>query len=346
MTTSWDLPDELLWHILQYLDLDSKKEARLTCNRWSEVGAHELFRTIYFAPRSDIISIFKEITGKPTLAANITELVYDARLFWAYIPEPMVYANAFNKHWSELAALSDDGDKWSDVASDVDSSGNVDGSGWDEFDDDYPIRPPSRTDVQFAIQFLRNSRLQYMAFLEEQTTILTSGQDMVALCTGLKRLPNLTKVSILDKFQHPLDYQPFVWDQHEYEKYYLWYHESFEYAVAPSTWHEAEMARLQDPRPHAKARYQGRNNEIDPTPIKDFPWDFRGLHTLFMAIAEYVPRLAELYVGCQNSCLSAEVYAEDTRMSLWKQIAPRLEALKADCQYGLDFDMKGLVRNL
>lgn len=338
---------------MQYLDLDSQKEARLTCNRWSEVGTHGLFHTIYFAPRSDIISIFKEITEKPTLAAKIKELVYDARLFWAYIAEPVVYANAFNRHFSELAADSDDNDGWPDVASDdqsdhdSDSSDSGDGSSWSFDDDDCPTGPPWRTDVQFAVQNLRDSRLQYMTFLEEQTTILTSGQDMDALWTGLKRLPNLTKVSILDKFEHPLDHQPFLWGQHDHEKYDLWSHQSFGYAVAPSTWHEAEMARLQDPRPHAKAaRSQGRRGEIDPTPIKDFPWDFRGIHNLFTAIAEYVPRLAELYVGCQESCLSAEVYAEDTRMSLWKQIAPRLMALKADCQNGLDFDKNGLVRNL
>ena len=335
MTTSWDLPDELLSHILQYLDRDSKKEARLTCNRWSEVGAHRLFHTVYFAPRSDILSIFKEITEKPTIAANITELVYDARLFWAYIAEPMVYANAFNQHISQLAAdsHSDDSDEWSHVDSDdqsdhdSDSSENGDGPGWSVYDHDCPFGPPSRTDVQYAIQTVRNSRLQYIAFLEEQTAILTSGQDMVALCTGLKQLPNLTKVSVLDKFEHPLDYQPFLWGQHVHEKYDLWSHQSFRQAVAPSTWN-------------------GRRHGIDPTSTKDFSWDFRGIHNLFTAIAEYVPRLAGLYVGCQKSCLSAEVYAEDTRMSLWKQIAPRLMALKADCHYDSNFDKNGLVRNL
>ena len=69
-----DLPDELLVKILQSLQIPALKQARLTCRRWSRVGAHSLFHRIYFAPRRKFMEIFNTVTADPVFATNITEI--------------------------------------------------------------------------------------------------------------------------------------------------------------------------------------------------------------------------------------------------------------------------------
>ena len=92
-----ELPDELLVEILTQLDVSSLKKARLACRRWSIAGARRLFRRVYFAPRKDLMSVFQAITGNPAFAVNITELVYDARMFWSKFLEPSAYSEAYTR---------------------------------------------------------------------------------------------------------------------------------------------------------------------------------------------------------------------------------------------------------
>lgn len=92
-----ELPDELLVEILTQLDVSSLKKARLTCRRWGVAGARGLFRRVYFAPRKDLMSVFQAITGNPAFAVNITELVYDARMFWSKFLEPSAYSEAYTR---------------------------------------------------------------------------------------------------------------------------------------------------------------------------------------------------------------------------------------------------------
>ena len=95
--TLWRLPDELLIEILRCLDTPSLKEARLTCRRWRDAGAHGLFHRVYFAPRKDIMDIFGKVTSNPAFASNIKELVYDARLYWGHMTEYGMYARAYER---------------------------------------------------------------------------------------------------------------------------------------------------------------------------------------------------------------------------------------------------------
>ena len=93
--TLWKLPDELLIEVLRCLDTPSLKEARLTCRRWREAGAHSLFHRVYFTPCKAIMEIFGKITSNPAFASNIEELVYDARLYWGHMTEYANYARAY-----------------------------------------------------------------------------------------------------------------------------------------------------------------------------------------------------------------------------------------------------------
>ena len=90
-----EIPDELLTEILRCLDSRSLKMARSTCCRWAKAGAYSLFWRIYFAPRRSSMELFKSITENPAFASNITELIYDARLFWGYMTDYKVYAKSF-----------------------------------------------------------------------------------------------------------------------------------------------------------------------------------------------------------------------------------------------------------
>ena len=88
------IPNEILSEILQHLESDSLKNARLTCRRWASAGAGKLFKRVYFAPHEEIMDVFTDITSDPTFAASVTELVYDARLFWKFWTEPYAYSEA------------------------------------------------------------------------------------------------------------------------------------------------------------------------------------------------------------------------------------------------------------
>lgn len=76
-----NLPDELLIELLRWLPVSDLKSARLTCTRWSDIGATMLFRRIYFSPRKIEMEAFANITQHPLLRKGVRELIYDGRLF-------------------------------------------------------------------------------------------------------------------------------------------------------------------------------------------------------------------------------------------------------------------------
>ncbi|KAG6986641.1 hypothetical protein G7Y79_00075g099130 [Physcia stellaris] len=199
------LPDELLINTLRHLDICCLKQARLTCRRWSKTGAYSLFHRIYFAPRKDLMTIFSAITENPAFASNITELVYDATMFWGYIAEPSMYARAF-AHGFPFRFPEDDvgADFTEDPEPEIDAA--------DE-------------------EKLCSSQQRYTALLKEQTSIIDHGQDLDALCAGLTRLPNLNRIWVLDCFLDDVDFNMYI------EAHFRWYR-------VWSQKHTAGLARL------------------------------------------------------------------------------------------------------
>ena len=91
-----NLPEELLVQVLGYLPKSVLKSARLTCSQIARIGAVWLFQRIYFAPRKSAIETFINISSNPVFARNVTDLVYDGRLFLPELANYKSYKNAFD----------------------------------------------------------------------------------------------------------------------------------------------------------------------------------------------------------------------------------------------------------
>lgn len=280
------LPLELLIDTLRWLDVKSLKEARLTCRRWGEAGAHSLYRRLYFAPREDIMKEFTEITNKPAFAANVTEIVYDARMFWSHSATLPVYKKEFRRKFPTRRPENESSDE-SD--SDTDS--------WSE-----RVSEGSHAELTASHQ-------RYIALLQKQTSIIASGQDLISLCAGMKQLPNLERVSLLDEFMKP-DYSPFLWDDGEFE-WYHWRSIKFTEGIAkPARWQETQFTA---------------------GTLEDHPWDLKGVRNLFQALSLHAPKLKTVLLGCQLSNLSTEIFNTPAVIATLTNSAPQLTILKVDC---------------
>ncbi|KAG6986640.1 hypothetical protein G7Y79_00075g099120 [Physcia stellaris] len=281
------LPLELLIDSLRWLDVKSLKEARLTCRRWGEAGAHSLYHRLYFAPRKDVMKEFTEITNKPAFAANVTEVVYDARMFWSHAATRPAYDKAFFRGFPSRYEENESSDE------------EMDDSDFDEWCRGSPS----------SHEGLAASHQRYASLLKEQTSIIASGQDLIALCAGMKQLPNVEWISILDKFRSS-DYSPFLWDYGEWS----WYHDrsnkSMEGIAKPARWRSARLTR----------------NELE-----NHPWDFKGIENLFQAVFLHAPNIKKFVVGCQMSNLSTEIFRQPAAVEAMSKIAPQLTMIKLDC---------------
>ena len=76
-----DLPNEILEKAFMRLRGAALKNVRLTSKHWNELSAGLMFKRIYFSPAKTVIENFTLITNNPLLCTNITEVVYDARVF-------------------------------------------------------------------------------------------------------------------------------------------------------------------------------------------------------------------------------------------------------------------------
>ncbi len=149
--------------------------------------------------------------------------------------------------------------------------------------------------------------------MREQNVILDDRKDLESLRTAMKRLPNLRRVSVLDWFRAPLDYQPFLWDSSEFQ----WYHhrsaKSCEDIARPTRWSEADFS---DEGMH----------------LGESPWDFRGITNLLTVLKEQASRLQHLSLGCQMSNLSPEIYTRKEHIEVFRHVAPKLVSLKMNCR--------------
>ena len=140
------------------------------------------------------MEVFSTIIENPAFASNVTELVYDARMFWGYIAETSMYARAFADGFPFRFPENDEGDDFT-----VDYDPEIDPTDEEE---------------------LRSSQQRYQALLEEQTSILDHGQDLDALCKGLTRLTKLNRIWVLDYFWDSVDFNAYI--ESHFEWYRLW----------------------------------------------------------------------------------------------------------------------------
>ena len=164
-----DLPNELLVQVLGYLPKSDLKCARLSCARCGHTGAQWLFQRVYFAPRQAAIETFLSISANPAFARNVTELVYDGRLFVSELIDSSRYNEAFDDYLRS-------------------SKGDVKGV----------YKGVINRDTYREV--LAKSLIRYTSFYDQQQSILQDYKDYEALLTGLNNFPNITTVAALGVF--------------------------------------------------------------------------------------------------------------------------------------------------
>lgn len=63
-------------------------------------------------------------------------------------------------------------------------------------------------------------------------------------------------------------------------------------------------------------------------PDKNYPWDFRGIDRIFVAIAQHAPQVRSLYIGCDTSTLSPLMFVRPESAKALATIGPRLTHFK------------------
>lgn len=165
------------------------------------------------------------------------------------------------------------------------------------------------------------SSARYAWLLQEQSCIIYAEKDFDTLCEGIARLPNLERISVVDRYDGYVDYVPYIWTDLEWGLYQEWsakFHSDSQWTknhhenvLPPSRW--SEVASDDEDTKH--------------------PWDFRGMEHLLKAALLHAPKLKELLMGCDVSKLSADLFTSGDSARVLQELAPRLTILRADCTW-------------
>lgn len=267
----------------------------------------------------EVISQFLVILQNQAFASSIKELVYDARLFWRRLEEPDVYERAHGRDFRRLDGENMEGsDEDEDNGEDEWEDGNSSANDLEiELHESFHFRPPlvspassiEVADTCIDRLSISESASRYSELLRQQNDILDQGMDLEILAIGLRLMPNLRSLAVLDGFNQRPDWEPFLWDLEEFDWYEDW---------------SAELCEgIADPSPWIEAHFKDTANQ--------FPWDFRGIDNLFSAIGAWAPKLRQLYLGSQLLNLSSTIYARPPCKGVLYNLAPRLSKLKLDC---------------
>ncbi|KAL8833127.1 MAG: hypothetical protein Q9170_004485 [Blastenia crenularia] len=279
-------------------------------------------------------AIFTSITANSAFAANITELVYDARLFRPSVAKIDEYTRLYMLGFpSANTGIRMDDESEGENAIDegrVDEDEEIVGDGGDEawVDEDEETAPIQDTDdlpmsddgfyelgydSEDEAQFdmlqtsgdVTRSHQRYNLLMEGQVSIFESHRDAEVLSEGMSRLPHLKRILVLDKFQAPIDFLPLTCKPSDW--YHEWSLQPFKGIAPPTQWSEEDHL-------------------LDPRHMEWDHWDFRGIAHLMTAAAKCAPKLDTMILGCDLSKLSWELY--EGKLS---PIAPRLTTLKLSC---------------
>ena len=126
-----------------------------------------------------------------------------------------------------------------------------------------------------------NSLQNYTSLLRQQNHILDDRTDLAVLRAGLKQMPKLKRVSVLDQFQSRFN-RPLHWD------------------LMGLSWYETWSAKLCEGVPQSTRSL-----------AMEYTWaeihvscDSRGIESLLVAISECAPQLQQLDLSCPLPYLS------------------------------------------
>ena len=229
------------------------------------------------------------IASSPISGWNVKELVYDSRLFIPELVEhPERYQRACRKRVRENEHMHD----FSEAHSRIDAV------------------------IGHYSEACVNSVIQYTRLHEQQEAILENGKDYQALCAGLEKFQNISKVTFLDEFPeyaHSFSLLTPVDDN------YAWYdrQSSMEIATAlkPASWpllrpDVADDVSWPECRRHAQS------------------WDTRGITSLLQALASHCPRIEELQLGSATSSAPIGIFITEQGVESACEMARRLTSLK------------------
>ena len=309
--TMSSLPDEILVEITRHLQTDSLKNARQVCNRWAKAGASRLFRRIYFAPRKDIMEIFKRITSEPAFAVGVTELVYDARLFWRFLAGKRAHRQIIAIARGEASKDKPESVQESQSASEISSEAICTGMISSIYDcSSFTTRAAKE-----------RSYNRYAELFEQQNDILDSGTDFLALCHGLNHLLNLKTVTIQSYFDSESDW---VCLHDPLPPWYLTWSSNFcRHTLSPASYNDCVMAR----REFLELDYY---NVANHNAVIDHPWDWRGVKNCLKALTMRRSSITHLHYGYQGSKLPIQILADSGVSKSLENIAPELHCLNLD----------------
>ena len=283
------LPDELLVQVLRHLPKFDLKSARLTCSRIARTGAQWLFHRVYFAPRKSAIETFINISSNPVFARTVTELVYDARLFLSEFTHYESYKEAFDA-FMVIEFPQDTGDVEHSTEAYSHQLASVN---W------------KSTDAEDYGESLVDTLSRYMHLLDQQQRIFDNKEDYQTLCAGLKNLPNITTIIVLDQFFECCDWVPLRTDEHS------WYHQRSQREIAvpvpPVSW--------------------ARDKTSDPD--ESNKWDVRGFQHLIRAVSQHGHNVVQLHIASESSGAPTSIFGmnQDVCDDICRMVR-RLELLK------------------
>jgi hypothetical protein len=231
-----------------------------------------------------------KIASSPISGWNVKELVYDSRLF---IPELVEYPERYQRACRKRVRENEHMHDFSEAHSRIDAV------------------------IGHYSEACVNSVIQYTRLSEQQEAILENGKDYQALCTGLKKFQNISKVTIIDDFP---DYAHSFSLLTPVDDGYAWYdrQSSMEVATAlkPAGWSLLRSGVGADDvwgerRRHAQC------------------WDTRGVTSLMQALASYCPRIEELQLGSATSSAPIGIFGRTEQgVESACEMARRLTSLK------------------
>ncbi|KAJ4017898.1 hypothetical protein NW752_001807 [Fusarium irregulare] len=174
------LPAELYQKIVSYLKKDSVKHLRVTCWTLNKITPFIIDR-VFISANSLNIQVFRAIADSKTFRHNVTEIIWDdARL--SNGPEDAVEEDRFWTIRNASTVVTDNGcPVWFKARrQDTDAP---EFRGW---------RDPS----SYNNLSVEASWDYYKSLLEDQRQILLSGADIEAFKHGLRRFPNLKRVTV------------------------------------------------------------------------------------------------------------------------------------------------------
>ena len=144
---------------------------------------------------------FEQITANPAFCRHVTEVVYNGSWFHKHFLKPKIYDKAYKLYvleqpleWRE-AILADCKRAEKEIRR---KTNDIRGAG-SELTETEKIALKAVRERTYNGR-LRKSMIQYMQFYIEQERILDNCRDKDVLFAGMKQMPNIYRLSIIDQF--------------------------------------------------------------------------------------------------------------------------------------------------